>query len=270
MKKVVLLTGSELRHTYFRLRVATHPSINVLSTYCEGDERSLKNRTLGNPNTTVLDRLHISAREQSERDFFQSLTQIMPDRSNPKSIPKGAINEQQIIDEICSNDPDLLVCYGSSLIKEPLISMFQNRFLNVHLGLSPYYRGSGTNVWPIINREPHMIGATFLHLDKGIDTGEIIHQFRADLFLGDSPHSIGNRLIKKMVEECCRVIVSFSALSRERQPEANGKIYYQRDFDSAACRALYENCQSSLIGDYLEGLIKTEIPYIVKNAALSA
>ena len=53
--------------------------------------------------------------------------------------------------------------------------MFSRKFLNVHLGLSPYYRGSGTNVWPLINTEPDMVGAT-LCIDAGIDNGEIIHQ----------------------------------------------------------------------------------------------
>ena len=42
-----------------------------------------------------------------------------------------------------------------------------------------------------------MVGATFMYIDAGIDTGEIIHQIRADIVIGDSPHSIGNRLIKK-------------------------------------------------------------------------
>ena len=26
-----------------------------------------------------------------------------------------------------------------------------------------------------------MVGATFMHIDSGIDTGEIIHQIRADI-----------------------------------------------------------------------------------------
>ena len=83
-------------------------------------------------------------------------------------IKKGEINNENIIQEIIKINPDLLVCYGSSLIKDKLIAVFENRFLNVHLGLSPYYRGSGTNTWALINNEPHMVGATFMYLNKGI------------------------------------------------------------------------------------------------------
>ena len=32
-----------------------------------------------------------------------------------------------------------------------------------------------------------MVGATFMYIDPGIDTGEIIHQSR-DIVIGDSPH----------------------------------------------------------------------------------
>ena len=108
--------------------------------------------------------------------------------------------------------PDLLVCYGSSLIKSDLLRKFEGRFLNVHLGLSPYYRGSGTNVWPLINIEPDMVGATFMYIDAGIDTGKIIHQIRADVYLGDSPHTIGNRLIRKMTSTYAEIVCNFNDL----------------------------------------------------------
>ena len=62
--------------------------------------------------------------------------------------------------------------------------------------MSPYYRGSGTNFWPFVNNELQFIGATFMHIDEGVDTGEIIHQIRANIFHDDNIHQIGNRLIR--------------------------------------------------------------------------
>jgi len=47
------------------------------------------------------------------------------------------------------------------------------------LGLSPYYLGSGTNYWPLVNEKPEFVVATFMHIDTDIDTEEIIHQIRA-------------------------------------------------------------------------------------------
>jgi len=39
--KVIILTGSETRHEYFRKRIASDARIKVLASYCEGQEKSL-------------------------------------------------------------------------------------------------------------------------------------------------------------------------------------------------------------------------------------
>ena len=108
------------------------------------------------------------------------------DYSNSSYIPKGEINGDKVVKEIEKLNPDLIICYGASLINSSLLKSFKNRFINVHLGISPYYKGSGTNIFPIINNEFDMLGATFMHIDEGIDTGKVIHQFRSEIFIGDS------------------------------------------------------------------------------------
>jgi methionyl-tRNA formyltransferase len=210
----------------------------------------------------------VNARTQGEQDFFGEFVNSYKDKSHPIKIGKGNINDEPIVAEIESLRADLLICYGSSLIKSSLLKSYKNKFLNVHLGLSPYYRGSGTNVWPLINLEPGMVGATFMHIDEGIDTGKIIHQIGADFFIGDSPHSIGNRLIKKMTNTYCDIIASFSKLTEEIQPQANGKLYLMRDFNSEACEILYRNFIDGLIYEYIFNEEKFTPPYLVVNKGL--
>lgn len=264
--KIVILTGSETRHVYFRKKIASDKRITVLTSYCESDEKSLGNRNNQNVRASQLEIQHVEARTQSETDFFSDYIESCEDKSNPKLIKKGAINDEAVVHEIFAMNPDLLVCYGSSLITSDLLTKFQEKFLNVHLGLSPYYRGSGTNVWPLINYEPEMVGATFMYIDAGVDTGEIIHQIRADIYLGDSPHTIGNRLIKKMTSTYAEIICNFSKLESEKQPVSGGKLYYQRDFTDEACKQLYLNFSQSMIENYLAS--SKRLPYIVKNKGL--
>ena len=264
--KIVILTGSETRHAYFRKKMASDTRIEVLTSYCESDEKSLANRNKQNEQTSQLEIQHVEARTQSEIDFFLDYIESSEDKSNPKFISKGAINDEAFVNEIVAMEPDLLVCYGSSLIKSDLLTKFDGRFLNVHIGLSPYYRGSGTNVWPLINIEPDMVGATFMYIDAGIDTGKIIHQIRADVYLGDSPHSIGNRLIRKMTSTYADIVCNFRNLECEEQPVSEGKLYYQRDFTAESCEKLYLNFSQSMIQDYLNSA--KQLPYIVKNKGL--
>jgi len=268
MKRIVILTGNELRHQYFRLKVASAENISVLASYCESDEKSLKNRTNQNPNSSDLQKLHAIAREQAERDFFEEAVGSIEDKSKFRVIPKGSINDENIVKEIKALSPDLLVCYGSSLIKSSLLNDYAGRFLNAHIGLSPYYRGSGTNVWPLINGEPFMVGATFMYIDAGIDTGKIIHQIRAEFFIGDSPHSVGNRLIKKMTATYCEIIRKFDSLTDQVQPVNEGSLYLMKHFDSDACDRLYEMCQSEMIYNYLTRPIDWKYPIIVQNLFL--
>ena len=270
MKNIIVLTGSELRHTHFRMVLADDRRFRVLASFCEGSEKSLKARTFSNEQSSWLERQHVLAREQSEQDFFSQFVETIEDKSNPSFLKKGQINDEEVVESIEKYEPDILACYGTSLIKSRLLKTFEGRFVNAHLGLSPYYRGSGTNVWPIINGELGMVGATFMYIDEGIDTGNIIHQIRADIYLGDSPHSIGNRLIRKMTETYADLIASFEKLEREEQPVADGKFYYHKDFDAKACDTLYKNISGGLVESYLEESRgeKLRTPFIVRNRAL--
>lgn len=252
-RRIVVLTGSELRHDYVRKVIAAHDGIEVLATYCEGVEQGLRARLELRDHLEWIERAHIEAREQVECDFFEDYVAIAQDFSNPKHLPKGAINDPEVVVEIKALNPDLLVCYGSSLIKSDLVETFAGRFLNVHLGLSPHYRGSGTNVWALINGEPGMVGATFMHIDAGIDTGAIIHQVRARLVVGDSPHTIGTRLIKDMAQAYARLIRNFDDLVPMDQPQAEGRLYLRKDFTTEACERLYARFEEGMVEGYLKG-----------------
>ena len=252
MKRIVILTGAEHRHTFFRTFMALSKRCEVVQAYCEGLEKSLE-ATIANETQKRWRMLHLKARRQSEVDFFGAFTDQVADRSNPVFLPKGQINSSAYTQAIIDAQPDLVVAYGCSLIREPLLSAFKGRFLNVHLGLSPYYRGSGTNFWPLVNKEPAYLGATFMHIDAGIDTGEIIHQIRARLVWGDTPSQIGNRLIVDMCRAYRRIVANFDALTPVGQlplPD-DARVYRKKDFTEDAVQTLYRHFREGLVDDYL-------------------
>lgn len=248
--EIVILTRDSLRHDFIRKAFGMADEITVLRTYCEtsGDDLLAEARDSGE--AVRID--HLEQRNRSEHDYFGPFVDIAPDRSNPVEIPGGTINDETYYEEITSLDPDLLVAYGCSLIKDPLLSEYEGRFLNVHLGLSPYYRGTGTNFWPLVNGEPEYVGATFMHIDEGIDTGEIIHQLRARVHPDDSPHDIGNRLITDIGRLYPELVRCFSDLHPVKQPPDPDKEHYYRsaDYNPDATAQLYENFENGLIEEY--------------------
>ena len=71
---------------------------------------------------------------------------------------------------------DVYVVFGSSFIKEPLIDfLIENKAINIHMGVSPYYRGSSCNFWAAYDKNPELIGATIHLLGKGLDSGDMLY-----------------------------------------------------------------------------------------------
>lgn len=248
---IVVLTGSEIRHTFMRKAMAANRRLRVLRTYCEGRERTLEKvlDSLGGEKALRFD--HLEQRANTEADFFNTFVGLCPDSSKPFFIPKGNINNVNYIKNIVELAPEVVAAYGCSIIREPLLSSFPRRIINVHLGLSPYYRGSGTNFWPLVEGRPEYVGATFMYMDAGIDTGEIIHQIRARIFPGDSPHQIGNRLIADIALVYPDIIAKHATLSSIKQKSKSGKYIKKTDFSEASVIELRRQFASGLVDRYL-------------------
>ena len=124
-----------------------------------------------------------------------------------------------------------MLVFGTSLLKQPIIDMFPGRIINIHLGLSPYYRGAGTNFWPLVNGEPEYCGATIHFLDAGVDTGPIIAHVRPTLRSEDGPHDIGNKTIVAAAEALATIALAHARLrsrASSRRAEAactSGRIF---------------------------------------------
>jgi len=270
MKTVVILTGSELRHTYFRKKIALSENINVLKTYCESVDNLIENGT--KEESWVRRKKHLLAREQSEIDFFSLFVENTPDHSNPAFLHKGEVNNPNIVNEIMNLLPEVIVVYGSSIIKEPILSAFPNKIINVHLGLSPYFRGAATNFWPFIENLVECIGVTFMYIDAGIDTGRIIHQIRPEINFFDTPSSIGNRLIKQMTAVVHKLIINYEKLATMPPPTFKNfnRFYRKKDYSEEAVELVYKNFCNGMIENYLNNkVIRDSCFPIVTNPAIT-
>jgi hypothetical protein len=192
---------------------------------------------------------HFAARDASEAEFFAS-----HDRSRAPSfpVPPGGCNRPDTVSLLQRMEPDVVLVFGTGLLSPAVIAAFPGRILNIHLGLSPYYRGAGTNFWPLVNREPEYCGATIHFLDAGIDTGPIVAHVRPDVLESDGPHDIGNRIIVAAASA-----LADAALALERggvrsvAQSGGGRLYSRADFSADAVQRLYANFADGMIGEYL-------------------
>lgn len=271
--KIIILTGTHLRHTFFRKTLALSPGIQVLASFCEDSWGVLEKTFVTDIVGKTAQQKHIAARSVSEEDFFGAFCRFVPDYSLPITLQRGTVNTPETLAHIQEFAPDVLVAYGCSLLQPTLLQNFYRRVLNVHLGLSPYYRGTATNFWPLVNGEPEYVGATIMYMDKGIDTGEIIHQLRARFYHDDGPHQIGNRLIADMTLVYANIIQQFHQLApmQQLQPSSKSKYYRRSDFTPESVTTLYANFQDGMVSEYLANQVDRDVLVpLVHNPRVSA
>ena len=82
------------------------------------------------------------------------------------------MTEEQLTEAL---NADVFVVFGASYIKGWLATfLVDQKAINIHMGLSPYYRGSSCNFWALFDNNPNHVGATIHRLSTGLDSGEIL------------------------------------------------------------------------------------------------
>ena len=192
--KVALLTSDSLRHKYIAHSLAKRldlaliiaekksPAITNTDSLSEEDAEFIKN--------------HFLKRQNSEVEYFGAFTNF-PTNSKLLKLDHGSINSKEVKAKIAESEVDYMLLFGTSIIKEELLNIYPGRIINLHLGLSPYYRGSATNLFPYYYNEPECVGGTIHLATSEVDKGAILYQFRPDIDPNDSLHDIGNNVILK-------------------------------------------------------------------------
>lgn len=105
------------------------------------------------------------------------------------------INSEECVGRLADEKFDVLLDHGTSIVKAPVLDT-SPLALNLHWGLSPYYRGVSCTGWALVNWDPYNIGVTIHKLAKEIDGGDIVAQQRATVRPTDNAYSIEMQLTK--------------------------------------------------------------------------
>ncbi|HOP16208.1 MAG: methionyl-tRNA formyltransferase [Chromatiaceae bacterium] len=110
----------------------------------------------------------------AEQTLFGDVGFITPE-ARTMAIRMGDLNLLRQEDLAPCLDADAFVVFGASFIKGWLCDHLVERgAFNIHMGLSPYYRGSSCNFWAMYDDRPHMVGATIHRLSSGLDSGPML------------------------------------------------------------------------------------------------
>ncbi len=238
--RLVIFTSNALRHKFVANSVASVADDVLIVSECRPSNVALSGDEIA---------LHFQLRAETEKKFFGEHATF---RYPVLPIMYKEANAQFVYDIVKEFNPDVGVVYGSCIIGDPLLRLIpQGRFINLHLGMSPYYRGSGTNFWPFVNDELEYVGSTLLHIDAGIDTGDIIKHVRPEWEDGDTVHMAGNKVIKKSAAALVGLLGEIrdgKKLNRVKQWDVSDERYYKKkDFDEVALKKYYENIEGGMV-----------------------
>jgi folate-dependent phosphoribosylglycinamide formyltransferase PurN len=169
---------------------------------------------------------------KSERNIFGDIG-FLPSNVHTLSIKSGdlnLLNRGQLEEALKS---DVYVVFGASYIKGWLIDfLVQNGALNIHMGISPFYRGSSCNFWALYDNNPSYVGATIHMLSKGLDSGDMLFHCLPEFTDGVSPFDFTMQSVNAAHHGLCQSINDRSVFSMERvAQDKNEELRYTRNSD---------------------------------------
>lgn len=247
--KVTLLTSDSLRHKYIAHCLAKQLELSLIIT-------EKKSPAITNTDSLIKEdaefiKNHFLKRKSSEEEYFGDYSDF-PSQSRLFELDHGKINSKEVIAEIEKSEVDYILLFGTSIIKAELLNRYPARIINLHLGLSPYYRGSATNLFPYYYNEPECIGGTIHLATSQVDKGEILHQFRPDINRKDSLHDIGNKVILKGGKILPEILKKYdSEKLRPKVQISSGHLCKNKDLNPNILREIYIKFETGLIKNYL-------------------
>lgn len=129
-------------------------------------------------------------------------------------------------------DADVIIVFGASYIRAPLVDLLiERRAVNIHMGISPYYRGSSCNFWALYDNRPDMVGATIHMLSRGLDSGAMLFHARPAVQAEDS-FVFGMRAVKAAHDSLLEMISRNELFQLPAHPQDKTKqIRYTRNAD---------------------------------------
>lgn len=255
--KLGVLTSVETRHRYFARRLCAAFDVRAVG-YEQVDYAPAKVAAddLSEAEVQVVAD-HFAERSRQEIVFFG--TDCDPVRATTRCAVRrlrpGELNTAETLGFFEEAGVDALAVFGTNLIRAPLLGLWPGRMLNLHLGLSPYYRGTGTNFYPLLNDEPEYVGATVHLLNHGIDSGPIVAHARPDIVADDRPHTIGCKAILAGIERMIRALHELDLGRRSPVPQwtvPNPRLYLRRDYHPRQVVELYRKLDDGLIRRYVQ------------------
>ncbi len=246
---LLVIAGSHPRHAFILSRlldsVADH-DLHIIMMRREGRHSAWDTHQIASQGESELLRMHFEGRARVEDAVYGDLDidQVMARRGRAVEliIDPSDLNGPRVVEHVGRLKPTAALVVGGGMIWDALMRVLPERTINVHLGLSPRYRGSATMFWPHYMLEPWYVGTTFHLLSPAPDAGPVLHHEAVTLEIDMGIHETAATAVEQsadLLPALSEYLLTATRIRTQDQPLV-GKTWMVRDFQPRHLRQIYE------------------------------
>jgi len=159
----ILLLGSDTPHRRFMINKLLDAGHNIES--CLFPSNIIKPRF-------NVDSPWASEEKKELKDLYLRETREDLDRVSTVYCPSSLTLDDPLVSATIGN-ADFVVVSGADRIGDDILSVIENKSLDVHMGSAEEYRGLDSNLWAWYHRDYKNIGVSLHKLETTLDTGDL-------------------------------------------------------------------------------------------------
>jgi hypothetical protein len=121
------------------------------------------------------DRLVIRPRSRPRIDALLAGHDTRPPDGRLPTLDADSVNGPEVSALLAEKQPKAVVVSGTGIIAKRVLALAPV-FINIHVGITPRYRGVHGGFWAVYEGHPDLAGTTIHLVDLGVDTGGILGQ----------------------------------------------------------------------------------------------
>jgi len=100
--------------------------------------------------------------------------------------PIASVNAPETLERLHLLAPDVVVLSGTRIVRPATLQATRAPVLNIHVGITPAFRGVHGGYWALWTGRTQDFGATLHLVDPGVDTGPVLRHVRPHAVPADS------------------------------------------------------------------------------------
>ncbi|MBI4065724.1 methionyl-tRNA formyltransferase [Candidatus Kaiserbacteria bacterium] len=263
--KILLFSGNHPRHAF--IHSAVLKAFEVCGIVHMQRENIIPEPPAGTMSHDAENfRRHFADRYAAEQKYFGEMkiediaTKVPIHQCNASNL-----NSQETADFVQKCAPDIVFIFGTKIIKDPVLSVLPKDRVNMHVGLSPWYKGAATLFWPFYNMQPQFCGVTFHQIVPAADAGAVIHQCVPELSMGDGIHDVACKTLIAAQKDLSALLKQWGKNGSffEVQQRTSGRLYLESAFRPEHLRVIYDLFSNDMVDAYLRGELSQNKPTLI-------